>query len=82
MNLNPQPIQLLSLFDPTQKPAIADGISQICQVQDHLDTRGSRMQLRNPNLQISGFDHKKGAAHITTAFSHCRCFYIDKLNQV
>ncbi|CAJ1413109.1 unnamed protein product [Effrenium voratum] len=31
-NLNPQPIQLLSLFDPTQ----------------------------NPNLQISGFDHKKG----------------------
>eukprot|EP00434_Breviolum_minutum_P015442 symbB.v1.2.013606.t1/scaffold968.1/size148170/1 len=31
-NLNSQPIQLLSLFDPTQ----------------------------NPNLQISGFDHKKG----------------------
>lgn len=31
-NLNRQPIQLLSLFDPTQ----------------------------NPNLQISGFDHKKG----------------------
>ena len=59
-NLNRQPIQLLSLFDPTQNLA---AINEMCRVFNSVwpSLRClSSNATRNPNLQISGFDHKKG----------------------
>ena len=64
-NLNPQPIQLLSLFDPTQN---LSAISEICRVFKAVWLSLSSSAARNPNLQISGFDHKKGV----DGRRHCR----------